>query len=169
MYGFSPAAFIFRPEWDETVYETVEGQWLLAFFDFYRDKVDQGAIYDITSLGISTGRLLVSDDYADRIRGESHRRRIEQSFADIMAQEMQAEIDKEILATLTSAARGGRYDNADNLARWDAQKLQWDEDPVIHTTDDLNPDTIRAHARRLDERRPYSVKALHLRQLGVKV
>jgi hypothetical protein len=69
MYGFSPAAFQPRSEDDIEQYESLEMEWLLAFWDYYVDRVtDTDKVFDLTKLGISTGTLMMSDETADSYR-----------------------------------------------------------------------------------------------------
>lgn len=66
MYGFSPAAFLPRLEDDIEQHESLEMEWLLAFWDYYVDRVSEsGKVFDLTKLGISTGTLLMSDETAE--------------------------------------------------------------------------------------------------------
>ncbi|RYD85042.1 MAG: hypothetical protein EOP84_03765 [Verrucomicrobiaceae bacterium] len=100
MYGLSPAKFCKRLRNDEERYEEVEVQWLLAAWPSYMESIDkqvrfgQPKVYELTKQGRQLNCLLMADWYDYKIWTT------EDELAECLAMELQAEIDREIVATL---------------------------------------------------------------------
>lgn len=158
MYGFSPARFVPRRTEDHQVYETLEIQWMLAFFDKYREMVGDGAVYDLTQQGISTGTLMVSDEWAER----DNVRWVHHLVSAQMARELREDIDREIMAKIIGEVRNAHLDAALTL-------------PAVQTMEtalygsELTRERLIAHDRYLDMKNPQTAVEAHLRALGIKV
>lgn len=97
MYGLVGAVFDQREGDEHDIYETIEANWLGAWWDLYAQKVEQGEVFEITQQGISTGLLLMSEE---RFDGRQIRREITWDMSDEIAEA----INEDIIGKIVSAA-----------------------------------------------------------------
>lgn len=95
LYGLHPARFEPRHKSDRNPYEEVEIPWLLAVWPSFMGRLtEDGEVFSLTKGGQPTGWLLMSEEVTYPYRTA------EDEIADVLADEIRKEIDREILATL---------------------------------------------------------------------
>lgn len=151
MYGLTPGTFRFRDETLDAfeVYETIEGPWLAAFYEYHAERVDREyLILDVTKGGLSTGHLFMSETTADT-------RDRQRNWGNKAALDLCQTIDAEILRDIINQVH----------------------DKIIETTaipkgmlssfDRTTPDGLRAHEQMLRTFNAPGPRAARLRGLGL--
>ncbi|RYF11127.1 MAG: hypothetical protein EOO77_20110 [Oxalobacteraceae bacterium] len=157
MYGFSPAAFDYREAYEHGIYETLEGPWLIAWWDRYVAKIeaDPKLVYEITQGGLATGWLMMSEQRYD----ERHRNRFhEADMYEIMADKMRQTIDKEIIDQLVA-----------DCNQQIVQAMRMPAHYLVTPNQPLSPTVLRAHEKTLLDFPAKSRVAGSLRTMNVLV
>jgi hypothetical protein len=168
MYGLTPGVFRFRDDTLDAfeVYETIEGAWLAAFYEYHAERVDRdGIILDVTKGGLSTGHLFMSESMADR--RDRYRRWDESSLFDKAALDLCRTIDAEILRDLVNHVLQERRSNAGDPAHNKIIETTAIPMGMLSSFDRTTPDGLLAHEQMLRTFNAPGPQAARLRGLGL--